>query len=84
MATPVFFSLKLASEGQLKKLIVGNEFGHSVVVEGFLGNIKRVSDFEQTLVRIEFENGEISMDVSLQEFVELLKKVASTGTHDGE
>lgn len=63
---------------------IGNEFGPKVVIEGFLGEIKRVSDFEETLVRIEFEKGEISIDMNLQEFVRLLKKEEYTDPVGGE
>ncbi len=84
MVTPIFFSVKLNSQTQLSKLSIGNEFGPKVVIEGFLGEIKRVSDFEETLVRIEFEKGEISIDMNLQEFVRLLKKEEYTDPVGGE
>lgn len=84
MVTPIFFSVKLNSKTQLSKLSIGNEFGPKVVLEGFLGEIKRVSDFEETLVRIEFEKGEISIDMNLQEFVRLLKKEEYTDPVGGE
>ena len=74
MAIPNFFSLKLNSEAQLKKLSIGNEFGSKIVIEGFLGELKQLTDFEETLVRIEFERGEINLDISLQELVKALEK----------
>lgn len=73
-----FFTLKLSSETQLRRLSIGNEFGSKVVVEGFLGEIRSVTDFEGTLVRMEFEKGEISLDIDLKDIARLLKKTDET------
>jgi hypothetical protein len=84
VATSNFFTLKLCSEKQLKKLSIGNEFGSKVIIEGFLGEIKKVANFEGTLVRIEFEKGEINIDINLQDIARLLKKEGDNGSHGGK
>lgn len=68
------FTLKLNSETQLTKLTVGSEFGSKVVVEGSLGKIKELLDLEGAVLKIEFEDGEIYLDISLQDLLKSLNK----------
>jgi hypothetical protein len=68
------FTLRLNSQTQLTKLSVGSEFECKVVVEGSLGKIKKLLDLEGTVLKIEFEEGEIYLDVNLQDLLKSLNK----------
>ncbi len=84
MSDSNFFTLKLYLESQLKKLSIGNEFGSKVVIEGFLGEIKNVVDLEETLTKIEFERGELCLDINIKDFVRLLEKKMQDSKLAGE
>jgi len=73
MNSEALFTLKLNSEAQLKKLILGHEFNSKVIVEGSIGSIKKLEYFEGTLLKMEFEKGEIYLDIDLRDFTRLLK-----------
>jgi hypothetical protein len=67
------FTLKLKAEAQLKNLSIGGDFGPKVIVEGVLGEIKQLTDFEGTLLKIEFEEGELCLDASFKDLAQLAK-----------
>ncbi len=68
------FTLKLHSEAQLRTLILGHEFDSKVIVEGSIGCIKKLEEFEGTLLKIEFEKGELYLDIDFRDLMRLLKK----------
>ncbi len=71
------FSMELKSRQCVKSLYLINDDQEGVLVEGFLGDLKRVSFTDGIMLEIEGTNGVLRVDLTEEELKELFPKEMS-------
>ena len=68
------FSIELKSKEHVKRLVMPNENGDNVLIEGFLGKLQNLSFTEGIMLEIQGTNGTLRMDLKEEELERLLPK----------
>jgi hypothetical protein len=68
------FSVELKSKEYMKRVAIPNEAGDTVLLEGFLGELKEIDLVEGVMLEIKGANGILRMDLNEEELNILLKK----------
>ena len=68
------FSIELKSKEHVKRLVMPNENGGNVLIEGFLGKLQDLSFTEGIMLEIQGTNGTLRMDLKEEELKRLLPK----------
>jgi len=67
------FSVELKSKEFLRNVMISNRTGETVLVEGFLGELKEMSLIEGALLELRGSNGVLRIDLKEEELDRLLK-----------
>lgn len=70
------FSVELKSKEFLKNVMISNRTGETVLVEGFLGELKEMSLIEGALLELRGSNGVLRIDLKEEEFKGLFSQTA--------
>ncbi len=68
------FSMELKSKNYVKNLSLSSDNQEDVLIEGFLGDLKRVGFSDGVMLEIEGTNGVLRVDLSEEELKRLLPK----------
>jgi hypothetical protein len=68
------FSIELKSTGSLKNLILENNDGNNVIIDGFLGELANLSITEGLMLEIKGTEGTLRMDLNEKEIEKLLPR----------
>jgi len=57
------FSIEMASRAHMRKIMISNDRGDGVLLEGYLGEIEEVSFVEGVILELRGANGTLRVDV---------------------
>ena len=68
------FSIELTSRDSVKRLIIPIEDDASILIEGFLGDIKDAGIIEGVMLEINGTNGTLKMDITEEELLRIIRR----------